>query len=109
MRKPQRENSYARTTSSKAALATAEAKLSADPGEVAKLERQLKAAKTRIRNLDATNRIVSERARANPVSISKRDYRKLQHCLHPDSGRARQKTEASQCCHASDSAHLFGE
>jgi hypothetical protein len=47
------------------ALATAEAKLAADPGEVGKLVRQLKAARTRIENLTAESRLGWEAARAN--------------------------------------------
>jgi hypothetical protein len=79
------------------ALAKAEAKLAADPGEVAKLERQLKAARTRIQTLTVERQMGWDAARANPASISKRGRRKILAALHPDgSPTQRQKTEAFQ-------------
>lgn len=80
----------------KAKLAKAEEKLADGPGAVAEAERKLKAARTRIRNAEAA-------ARGNPAAISKRDWRKLQHVIHPDSGKAateRQRTEAAQVFNA---------
>jgi hypothetical protein len=69
----------------KAALAKAEALLAADPGEVAKLERQLKAAKTRAQNEAAKAHIAWEAAKAKGLVMSKADKRAIQKALHPDS------------------------
>jgi cell division protein FtsB len=69
----------------KAALATAEAKLAADPDEVGKLEKQLKGWKTRAQNAQARERIAWEAAKAKGLVMSKGDKRAMQKALHPDS------------------------
>jgi hypothetical protein len=69
----------------------------ADPGEVAKLEQQLKAARTRIANLTAERSMAWAAAHASPVSIAKTDRRKILAALHPDGSPSKaQKTEAFQ-------------
>jgi hypothetical protein len=76
----------------KVALARAEARLAADPGEVAKLMQQLKAARTRAANAVAE-------ANANPVSLSRSEWRKLNIVIQPDSGAHasdKARTEAAQ-------------
>ena len=69
-------------------LAKAESKLAADPGEVGKLARQLKTARTRVQNLTVEVRVAwaeRDKAReANPVTITKANLRKLQKVFHPD-------------------------
>ena len=73
---------------------------------VAALERQLKAAQTRIKNLTAKASTAWAAAKANPATISKAKLRKLQKALHPDgesaAGAARkaQLTEAAQILNA---------
>jgi chromosome segregation ATPase len=72
-------------------LTKAEAKLDGDPGAVGKLEKDLKAAKTRIQNETRRRNVLAaaldEARKANPVSIAKRDWRKLSLVCQPDSGR----------------------
>jgi hypothetical protein len=68
----------------KAALAKAEAKLADDPGETAKLERQLKAAKTRASNEAASARRAWAAARSNGTAIKKSDHNKIAKFFHPD-------------------------
>jgi hypothetical protein len=69
--------------------AAAKAELAADPGEVGKLERQLKAARTRSHSLtvekNAAWQARDEARRANPVTIiTKAQYALLQKAFHPD-------------------------
>jgi hypothetical protein len=68
-----------------------------DPGEVAKLEQQLKAARTSIANLTAENSMAWAAAHATPVSIAKTDRRKILAALHPDGSPSKaDKIEAFQ-------------
>lgn len=69
----------------KAALAKAEAKLAADPGEVGKLGRQLKAARTHIKNLQVEVRWVRDAATKKGLAVSKTDRRTVHKALHPNS------------------------
>jgi hypothetical protein len=77
-------------------LALAEALLVANPGEVGELQRELEAARAAARNEAARARAA---AKANPVTISRKDLKKLQAVVHPDSApnqSAAQRTQALQ-------------
>jgi hypothetical protein len=52
--------------------------------QLAALQRQLKAAQTRIRNLTMDKKRALERAVKNKTALGKRDRRKLFSALHPD-------------------------
>jgi hypothetical protein len=83
------------------------AKAEADPDErIAELQRQLKAACTRINHLRAESAMGWAASRANPAVISKADHVKLIKVFHPDSearvskAREAQLTEAAQIFNA---------
>lgn len=84
-------------------LSRAESRLADAPGEAATLARQLKAARTRVRKLEAETRLAWQLAKASPVNITKSDYRKLRRFCHPDSHKTmdeRDRTEVSQIINA---------
>ena len=58
-------------------IATLEAQLAGDPGAIAESERKLKAAKTRIKNLQA-------QVMRGPAAVTKADYNAIRKALHPD-------------------------
>ena len=67
------------------------------------MQRQLKAAKTRIRNLTFEANDAWAKAKANPASISKADRAKLLKVFAPDTGphaTEKQLTEAMQIFNA---------
>ena len=69
-------------------LAAAEIKITKPPKtpseELAAVQRQLQAARTRIRNLTAEKHSAWSAAHANPAAISKRDLNRLRMVVHPD-------------------------
>jgi len=83
----------------KEALAKAELKLAADPGEVGKLVRQLKAARTRVQNLTVEVRHAwAERDEARNVSpnITSKDLPILIKVFHPDAEHGASPTRKKQ-------------
>jgi hypothetical protein len=97
---PDEVNAVARLVREVEAL---KARLAASPDDrVAKLERELKGARTRINHLKASSATAWAASRANPAAIAKADHLKLVKAFHPD-GEARasdarkaQLTEAFQ-------------
>jgi hypothetical protein len=71
----------------KGALAKAEEKLAADPGEVGKLERQLKALTTQVQNLKAKMRLMADQYDAGLATAGGMPFATqsaIAKCLHPD-------------------------